>query len=252
MIAAVEALQRGCQERLRAIFSSWEQVSPWLKVSSHRGGDVTPIRSYPSNASHGFPSSHSNLASPLLASETASGSPAAGFLTPIDEYGHISPPLSATCPWLAHPDQIAACPSLPSPLDLLHGTRRSFLADNISHVLQVRAIRDPERLASGWLIYGFSKGRVSPGLTAVSQIPPFLRPVLLQMPCGHPAALDLLILPQIRINLTENWEKNDFREVFDYMSCCQKVRQRGYPGARRPRQSLYPIGDFLRVRVGGD
>ncbi|KAE8345553.1 hypothetical protein BDV24DRAFT_148140 [Aspergillus arachidicola] len=284
MMAAMETLQRENQmlrerqERLRAIFSSWEQdetalqamrphnqaanqqVSSSLKVFSYQGGDMMPIRIDPSNASadplsteqplnigvinrdgmpsQGSRSSHSNPASPLFPSETASGSIPAWSLTPINEYGHISPPLPATCPWLAYPDQIAACPSLPSPLDLLHGTRRNFLADKISQAIRVRAIRDPERLASGWLIYVFSKWRATPTMAAFSHIPPFLRPVLLQIQRGHPAAIDLFVFPQIRINLIKNWDKYDFTEVFDYMSCCQKVR--------------WPWGEDILERDGQD
>ena len=287
MMAAMDNLQRenqmlrDRQERLRVLFSSWEQdestpqpirshiqgenqkVSSLLKVSSYLGGDVTSIRIDPSSvapapakalsiqqplsirginrdgvSSQGFPSSHSNLASPPCPGETAPESIPAWCLTPINEFGRISPPLPATCPWLAHPDQIAACPSLPCPLDLLHGTRRNFLADKISQALRVRAIRDPERLASGWLIYVFSKWLVTPNLAAFSHIPPFLRPILLQIQRGHPAALDLLVFPQIRANLIQNWDKYDFKEVFDYMACCQKVR--------------WPWGEDILERDGED
>ncbi|QRD92682.1 hypothetical protein F9C07_2205858 [Aspergillus flavus] len=225
IMAAMENLQRENQmlrerqERLHAIFSSWEQDETTLQATR---GDMMPIRIDPSDASTdplsteqplnigGSRSSHSNPTSPLFPSETASGSIPAWSLTPINEYGHISPPLPATCLWLAHPDQIAACPSLPSPLDLLHGTRRNFLADKISQAIRVRAIRDPERLASGWLIYVFSKWRATPTMAAFLHIPPFLRPVLLQIQRGHPAAIDLFVFPQIRINLIKSWDKYDF------------------------------------------
>ncbi|KAE8377933.1 hypothetical protein BDV26DRAFT_262434 [Aspergillus bertholletiae] len=226
-----------------------QQLSSLPKVLSDQDDDVLPIRIHPSNTSQagadplplrqpptmpgnkragecsqGFFPPHSDPANLLTPGETACGSIPAWCLTPINEYGHVFPSIPVTCPWLAHSDLVAACPSLPSPLDLLHGTRRNFLADKISQVLRVRAMRDPERLANGWLIYVFSKWRVTPSLAAFTHIPSFLRPVLLQMQCGHPAALDLIIFPQIRINLIENWDKYDFQEVFDYMSCCQKVR----------------------------
>ncbi|KAB8252682.1 hypothetical protein BDV35DRAFT_404372 [Aspergillus flavus] len=263
IMAAMENLQRENQmlrerqERLHAIFSSWEQDETTLQATR---GDMMPIRIDPSNASadplsteqplnigvinrdgmpsQGSRSSHSNPASPLFPSETASGSIPAWSLTPINEYGHISPPLPATCLWLAHPDQIAASPSLPSPLDLLHGTRRNFLADKISQAIRVRAIRDPERLASGWLIYVFSKWRATPTMAAFLHIPPFLRPVLLQIQRGHPAAIDLFVFPQIRINLIKSWDKYDFTEVVDHMSCCQKVR--------------WPWGEDILERDGQD
>ncbi|KAE8317070.1 hypothetical protein BDV41DRAFT_573174 [Aspergillus transmontanensis] len=213
MMAAMETLQRENQmlrerqERLRAIFSSWEQdettlqamgshnqaasqqVSSSLKVFSYQGGDMMPIRIDPSNASadprsteqplnigvinrdgmpsQGSRSSHSNPASPLFPSETASGSIPAWSLTPIND-----------------------------------------------------------------------KWRATPTMAAFSHIPPFLRPVLLQIQRGHPAAIDLFVFPQIRINLIKNWDKYDFTEVFDYMSCCQKVR--------------WPWGEDILERDGQD
>ncbi|KAK6812565.1 hypothetical protein RU639_011738 [Aspergillus parasiticus] len=216
MMAAMETLQRENQmlrerqERLRAIFSSWEQDETTLQAMR---GDMMPIRIDPSNASadprsteqplnigvinrdgmpsQGSRSSHSNPASPLFPSETASGSIPAWSLTPIND-----------------------------------------------QAIRVRAIRDPERLASGWLIYVFSKWRATPTMAAFSHIPPFLRPVLLQIQRGHPAAIDLFVFPQIRINLIKNWDKYDFTEVFDYMSCCQKVR--------------WPWGEDILERDGQD
>ena len=145
-------------------------------------------------------------------------------LTPMNEYGHNASLIPATVPWLAHPEQIAACPLAPSPLDLLHGTRRNFLADQIHRSLRRHRLRDPEYLASGWMLYTYSKWRVSPGPATFERLPTCLRPVMAQIQKGHPSALDFVKWPQMRINMIENWTKYDLVELIGYLSCCVKLR----------------------------
>ncbi|KAE8142914.1 hypothetical protein BDV38DRAFT_277727 [Aspergillus pseudotamarii] len=225
-MAAMDNLQREnqmlCehQERLRVLFSSWdqdesspqqicahirggkEQVSSSLKVASYLGRDVTSIRIDPSSAAH-VPAQALSIQQPLSVRRiNRDGVPPQGFPS-----SH-SIPASPLFPGKTVPESIPAWGLTP-------------INDQ---ALRVRAIRDPERLASGWLIYVFSKWLVTPNVASFSHIPPFLRPILLQIQRGHPAALDLLVFPQIRANLIQNWDKYDFKEVFDYMSCCQKIR----------------------------
>ena len=145
-------------------------------------------------------------------------------LTPINEYGHNLFYFPATCPWLSYPDLIASCPPYPSPLDLLHGTRRNYLAGQIHQLIRRRAFRDSECLALGWLVYLFSKWRASPSPETFARLAPFQRPVAIQLQKGHPAALDLMPWPQLRANLVKNWTKFDFVEFAGYVSCCIKVR----------------------------
>lgn len=145
-------------------------------------------------------------------------------LTPINEYGHNLFYFPATCPWLSYPDLIASCPPYPSPLDLLHGTRRNYLAAQIHQLIRRRAFRDSECLALGWLAYLFSKWRASPSPETFARLAPFQRPVAIQLQKGHPAALDLMPWPQLRANLVKNWMKFDFVEFAGYASCCIKVR----------------------------
>lgn len=145
-------------------------------------------------------------------------------LVPPTEYSHgvlFSPP---TCPWLARPDLVSASPSHPSPLDILHGTRRNFLADQIHRAIRRRAVRDAECLALGWLIYSYSKWFVSPSPSAYSRLARFQRPVMAQLRQGHPASLDLIPWPQMRVNFIKNWTKYDLVEFTGYMSCCTKLR----------------------------
>lgn len=145
-------------------------------------------------------------------------------LTPINEYG-ISPTfMPATCPWFARPDLVAACPPIPAPLDLLYGTRRNYLADEISRGMRRQSMRDPEILASGWLTYVYSKWRVSPNPATFERIPKFLQPLMVQLQRGHPNLIDMIIFPRLRINLIEHWTKYDHCELIDYLSCCSKIR----------------------------
>ncbi|KAE8395949.1 hypothetical protein BDV23DRAFT_192903 [Aspergillus alliaceus] len=232
-------------------------------ASYRRGGELSPTWLRPLNISHGedegrpLPepsrlseddraedtslgpnSTFTNSVDLLYPTHTAPVSVPAWRLTPINEGAHIPPISSVTCTWLANPDLVAACPPFPSPLDLLHGTRRNYLADKISQVIRLRAIRQPERLANGWLIYVYSKWRVSQSPETFSRIPPFLRPVLMQIQRGHPSGLDVIVFPQIRINLLENWDMVDFPEIIDYLACCQKVR--------------WPWGEDILERDGDD
>lgn len=129
-----------------------------------------------------------------------------------------------TCPWFEYPDLVSACPTKASPLDLLHGTRRNFLADEIHGSLRHRAIRDAECLAFGWLLYHFSKWLVMPDPTTFARLSPFQRPIKPQFQVDHPRAIDMVVWPQMRANLLKNWTSYDFVDLMAYMSCCTKLR----------------------------
>ncbi|KAE8382019.1 hypothetical protein BDV26DRAFT_49797 [Aspergillus bertholletiae] len=141
-----------------------------------------------------------------------------------DDYSN---PRTISCAWLEHPERIALCPDSPaSPLDLLYGTNTNYLADMIYKSTQRRPIRDPERLAIGWLCYHFTRWIMSPSPATYANIPPFLRPVPDQLQIMHPLVLDNVPWPQLRVNLIRHWDV--FREVrddlFGLFSCCVKVR----------------------------
>ncbi|KAE8155321.1 hypothetical protein BDV25DRAFT_146489 [Aspergillus avenaceus] len=126
--------------------------------------------------------------------------------------------------WLHYPEAINVCPPFPSPLDLLHGTKRNFLADSINRGLRRYNLRDPECLANGYLIYVVDKWRVSPNPTTYSRLPPFMRPVRAQLEYGHPVVIEYLVWPQLRRNLATLWANYDIVELVDYLACCIKVR----------------------------
>lgn len=248
LLSTVESLRRENerlrvrQERLRGMVAEWEIEDAPVSGALVNGQSISIDGTMLPLGYNTIPSaSVSASASPLESSEQyttnnktaqnanteALQSPAntpEWYLTPINEYGHNLFYFPATCPWLSYPDLIASCPPYPSPLDLLHGTRRNFLADQIHQLIRRRAFRDSECLALGWLIYLFSKWRVSPSRETFARLAPFQRPVATQLQKGHPAALDLMVWPQLRVNLIEHWTKLDFVEFAGYASCCIKVR----------------------------
>ncbi|KAB8209441.1 hypothetical protein BDV34DRAFT_25446 [Aspergillus parasiticus] len=136
-------------------------------------------------------------------------------------------PQTISCAWFECPERIALCPDSPSsPLDLLYGTNTNYLADMIYKATQRRPIRDPERLAVGWLCYHLARWFVSPSPATYANVPPFLRPVPDQLQISHPMVLDNIPWPQVRLNLIRHWDMFcDMRDdLFGLFSCCVKVR----------------------------
>lgn len=145
-------------------------------------------------------------------------------LLPMNLYGDNAILLPGHCPWLSYPELIARCSPVPSPLDLLHGSKRNFLADQINQRMRLRRVRDPECLGFGYLCYLFSKWRASPNPTTFARLPPFMQPIVAQFQRGHPNALDFPVWPQLRRNLIKRWHLYDYFELVGYLSCCARVR----------------------------
>lgn len=126
--------------------------------------------------------------------------------------------------WFERPDLIVACPPEPSPLDILHGSRRNYLADQIHEVVRLRDVRDAECLAMGYLIYTYSKWRVSPTPATFARLTPFQRPLPIQLEQDHLAGIDMIMWPQMRANMIKYWDRFDTHELIAYLCCCMKVR----------------------------
>lgn len=227
-----EAL-RARHERLRAVLMDDPPSHP-LSI-----GNVEPATlsiSFPPTQQSSETERHSDQIADLATSpsqpeahpsDTDSGdqlSPEAWYLVPMSTTQANQIAFPGNSMWLEYPDLVSACPTNPSPLDLLHGTRRNFLADQIHRSLRQRAIRDAECLAIGWQLYHFSKWLVMPDPTTFARTSPYLRPIKPQLQIDHPRAIDLVFWPQVRANLLKNWTSYDFVDVMGYLSCCTKLR----------------------------
>lgn len=127
-------------------------------------------------------------------------------------------------PWYSHPELITISPMQPSPLDLLHGTRRNYLASCIHGAIRSRAIQDPECIALGYLYYNYSKWRVSPTPATFARLAHFQHPLPIQFELEHFDGIDTVIWPQMRINMIRHWGEIDILEMFGFLAVCMKVR----------------------------
>lgn len=134
---------------------------------------------------------------------------------------------SLTVPWLAYPDLVAQCPDTPeSPLDLLYGSKTNMLANMIHTTIERRPVRDPERLAMGWMAYHFSKWILEPSPRTFARLPRFLRPFKEQFEVEHPIAISLVPYPKLRSNLINQWPlyENNRDDLFGLLACSIKIR----------------------------
>ncbi|RAL09761.1 bZIP transcription factor [Aspergillus homomorphus CBS 101889] len=129
--------------------------------------------------------------------------------------------------FLAYPEQIRASPDSPaSPLDLLYGSKTNVLADLVYRTTKRRPLRDPERLACGWLAYHLFKWIFSPSPSRFARLPTFMLSVSDQINIPHLSSIDLMIWPEIRSNLIRRWHiyEGQRDDLFGFLSCCIKVR----------------------------
>ncbi|KAE8356863.1 hypothetical protein BDV28DRAFT_41766 [Aspergillus coremiiformis] len=126
--------------------------------------------------------------------------------------------------WITLANNVINTPPLPSPLDLLHGSRRNWLADQVNRLLRIYTLREPDRLAYSWILYGFIKWRINPTPLARSYLPTFLQPLAEQVRQGQKNQIMFFVWPQIKLNLLEHWDTIDKVELYkDAASSC-KVR----------------------------
>lgn len=115
-------------------------------------------------------------------------------------------------------------------------------------------MREAECIGLGYLIYNYSKWRVSPTPATFARLATFQRPTELQIQQDHMAGIDMIIWPQLRINLIRNWEKYDPVELVDYIAFCMKVR---WPWGKEPLErdeddKLQVRSDFQKVFMSED
>ncbi|GMG24733.1 unnamed protein product [Aspergillus oryzae] len=249
---------RSRQEHLKLLVNSWDASPAEISANMHGSSDQrspgfiaipreimnnsdsssNPIQSTRNNTPRADPSPSSLLVSgdsshqqapypqTLAREPRTADTNLAWKQLPLHDDNFLNPQ-TISCAWFEYPERIALCPDSPSsPLDLLYGTNTNYLANMIYKATQRRPIRDPERLAVGWLCYHLARWIVSPSPATYANVPPFLRPVPDQLQIPHPMVLDNIPWPQVRVNLIRHWDMfRDMRDdLFGLFSCCVKVR----------------------------
>src|SRR6201986_4198935 len=125
---------------------------------------------------------------------------------------------------ISYSNWVTESPDVPSPLELLHGSKHNQLAKAIHLLLRMRACREPERLAYGWLLYVYTKWSFEPTEARWARLPKFLHPLPEQIQYSHPSCLDSFIWPRLRVNFIKNQHRYDLERFGGFISCCMKVR----------------------------
>lgn len=126
--------------------------------------------------------------------------------------------------WLRRPDLVHASPEYPQPLELLYGSKTNFLADTINHSLRSWPCRDPERLASGWLMYHLIKWMLQPIPENYGRLQEFQLPVPEQLEHSHPYFIDFVHWPKLRANIIRNMTTESPQDILGLFLCCTKLR----------------------------
>lgn len=228
-------LQR--QDMLRSMVMSWHE--PDLDVSP----EYKPARAA---FSVPFNGTESNNASPIATPDkdaatsdtrvwsqstepesVQSNKPPAWSLIPPHDDDFSNLETAVGCIWFNYPDMIKDCPDTPhSPLDLLYGSKLNPLADMIYSMGKRRPLREPERLATGWIAYHLTRWICAPSPATYGNMPLFLRPVGEQLELPHPVALNLVPWPKVRCALIRQWPKyrDNYPNFFGLFACCIRVR----------------------------
>ncbi|KAJ5642432.1 hypothetical protein N7490_006432 [Penicillium lividum] len=134
---------------------------------------------------------------------------------------------TVSLPWFFFIEQITNCPDTPaSPLEILYGSKSNPLANMIHLALEKRPIREPEKLALGWITYHISRWIVAPSPKTFAALPSCMHPAEEQLKIEHPLALSCIPWPKMRSNVIRQWPfYNSVRdELFGMFTCCIKIR----------------------------
>ncbi|TQV93251.1 hypothetical protein IF1G_07829 [Cordyceps javanica] len=232
------------QELLKSLVLSWGE--PGLVVAAEgewTGGNppalghppcirTTPAQTGGATAVYNAAQPHAEIArqpKTLVASDGARPPPPPPSWSLIpphdDDFSNLE--TLAGCPWFGHAELIRGCPDTPhSPLDILYGSRLNPLADMIYSTSNRRPFREPERLATGWMAYLFTRWVCNPCPATYGRMPSFLRPVGAQLEITHPMVLNLVPWPAVRIALIRAWPRyrDNYRDFFGLFACCIRIR----------------------------
>ncbi|CAN8104072.1 unnamed protein product [Discula destructiva] len=126
--------------------------------------------------------------------------------------------------WLQRPDLVLSSPEHPQPVELLYGSKTNFLADVINHSLRSWPCRDPERLATGWLIYYLIKWMLQPSPENYGRLQDFQVPVAEQLQHSHPYFIDFIFWPKLRANMILCGTQENSQDILGMFLCCVKLR----------------------------
>lgn len=133
-------------------------------------------------------------------------------------------PRRLDCSWLNFPHSVVDSPDVPQPEDLLFGSCKNLLANGIHKSLRTARVAEPERLAMGWLLYIYSRWRIIPTRENFERIPHFLRPTVEQTSQRHPARIDMVPWPGLRLALMKEPSDSQLDETLELLACCLKLR----------------------------
>ncbi|KAJ5925826.1 hypothetical protein N7454_007336 [Penicillium verhagenii] len=229
------------QEVLKSMVNSWDErvedtglSNMWLTQDANEKGFEPPVPPKQSNLEESRPHSADENPSGINMPSTTTSSPllrpseARPLWNQLPLYSDdFSNPRTVSCPWFFHIEKIMDCPDTPaSPLEILYGSKTNPLANMIHMALERRPIREPERLAMGWIVYHFSKWIIAPSPKTFAALPVFLRPVEEQFQIEHPLAVSGIPWPKLRCNMIRQWRifDNDRDGIFGMFACCIKLR----------------------------
>lgn len=238
------------QDLLRSLVMSWDDLEPDASADFNRpfvGGSATAdamqtitqspmTTTTPSAADTSVEHSETTAlglrrlqsdSTPPSASSTTSTTPPPWSVLPPHDDDWSDMESVVGCFWLGYPDLIRDCPDTPdSPLDILFGSKVNPLADMIYKNSQRRPLREPERMATGWMSYHLARWLINPCPATFERLPPFMRPVGDQLAIPHPVALNLVPWPTARLNLIRLWPRyrSTSRDMIALMACCLRVR----------------------------
>lgn len=126
--------------------------------------------------------------------------------------------------WLQRPELAKSSADDPLPTELLYGSKTNFLANVINQSLRAWPCRDPERLASGWLVYNKIKWMLQPIPKNYARLQDFQIPVPEQLEHGHPYFIDFVHWPELRARMIQHAAVYNPQDVLGMYLCCVKLR----------------------------
>ncbi|CAK7223990.1 hypothetical protein SBRCBS47491_005395 [Sporothrix bragantina] len=115
-------------------------------------------------------------------------------------------------------------PEMPSPLDLMYGSKHNPLADSLQRSCKRYYKGQVVRLAVGWTVYQYIKWRTQPTATRYALLPHYLKPIHEQIWMPHPGSLDLIVWEPLRRKMLRDYDKYDMALFIRQYTRCLQLR----------------------------